>query len=212
MSKPDFKFYVYTKTSKNNPYWLEPLKHIIEGCINNEQKCQKIFYEHYYGYALKSVFRYIYRYERATDVVNDGFVKIFRNFKNFRYSDEENLEKIVMGWIRRILINTAVDELRRQNMMPEVGDLPEHLWQEPDNELPPDQLIIYKELILQLKRLPPSYRTVFNMFVIDGYTHQEIANELGISVGTSKSTLFKAKAFLKNYLNNQVSEADVCSI
>ncbi|MEP6512251.1 MAG: sigma-70 family RNA polymerase sigma factor [Parafilimonas sp.] len=191
---------------------MEPLKHIIEGCINNEGKCQKIFYEHYYGYALKSVFRYIYRYERATDVVNDGFVKIFRNFKNFRYSDEENLEKIVMGWIRRILINTAVDELRRQNMMPEVGDLPEHLWQEPDNELPPDQLIIYKELILQLKRLPPSYRTVFNMFVIDGYTHQEIANELSISVGTSKSTLFKAKAFLKNYLNNQVSEADVCSI
>ena len=171
VSKPTSNSYVYTNT--NPPDWLESLKRIIEGCINNEHKCQKIFYEHYYGYALKSVFRYIYRYDKATDVVNDGFVKIFKNFKNFQYGGSNDLEKIVMGWMRRILINTAVDELRKQNMMPEVGDLPEHIWEEPNNDLSADQQLIYKELVLQVKKLPPSYRIVFNMFVVDGYTHQE---------------------------------------
>lgn len=204
MSKPELPIYVYI--NKKNPDDSTTLKNIIEGCMNNEHKCQKIFYEHYYGFALKSVFRYIYRYDKATDVVNDGFVKIFRNFKTFKYQDEENLEKIVMGWMRRILINTAVDELRKQNMMPEVGDLPKEIWEEPDTESAPDQLLIYKELILQVKKLPPSYRAVFNMFVIDGFTHQDIAKQLGISVGTSKSTLFKAKAFLRKYLKNDLTE------
>lgn len=187
------------------------MEHIIYGCKKNEHKYQKIFYEHYYGFALKTVFRYIYRYEKATDVVNDSFVKIFNNIKNFQITDSENLERVVMGWMRRILANTAVDELRRQNMMPEVGDLPDSVWDEPDNQVPPDELLIYKELIEQFKRLPPSYRVVFNMFVIDGFTHQDIANTLGISVGTSKSTLFKAKAYLKKYLSNEVSESDICS-
>ncbi len=210
MSKPAIQFYVYN--NKFNRDWLEPLKQILQGCVINDSKAQKVFYEHYYGFALKSVFRYIYRYDKATDVVNDGFVKIFSNFKNFQCDDAENLEKVLMGWMRRILINTAVDELRRQNMLPEVGELPDYIWHEPDNEIAADQKLMYKDLIVQLKKLPPSYRAVFNMFVIDGFSHQEIAKELGISIGTSKSTLFKAKAFLKRVLNNGVSEPDVCRI
>ena len=98
--------------------------------MTNDQKCQKLLYEHYYGYALKIVFRYIYRYEKATDVANDGFVKIFRNFNRFECRNAMELEKILMGWMRRILVNTAIDELRRNQLMPEIGDLPDYVWEQ----------------------------------------------------------------------------------
>jgi RNA polymerase sigma-70 factor (ECF subfamily) len=140
-------------------------------------------------------------------VVNDGFVKIFNNLAKFQVSKgNTDTEKILMGWMKRILINTAIDELRRQQMIPEMAELPDHIWEENDKGQNADQKILYKELICEIKRLPPSYRTVFNMFVIDGFSHHEIANMLGISEGTSKSALAKAKAQLKKFINNRFSE------
>lgn len=146
------------------------------------------------------------------DVVNDGYVKVFRNFSTFVYADINDLEKILMGWIRKIMVNTAIDELRRQNMLPEIGDLPEYLWEQQDTNQSAEQRLFYKELIVQVKKLPPSYRVVFNMYVIDGFTHQEIANQLGISVGTSKSSLSKARMQLQKYVSRGSSEKDICSI
>ena len=191
---------------------MENLLYIIQGCISNEPKCQKALYERYYGYALKVVFRYIYRYEKAVDVVNDGYVKLFKAFKNFQYNKEEDIEKIFMGWIKRIMVNTAIDELRRNNMMPEIGGIPEYVWEQADKSGNADQKIIYKELIALVKDLPPSYRVVFNMYVIDGFTHHEIADQLGISVGASKSNLSKARAHLKKTINEGYQEADICSL
>jgi len=186
---------------------LEPLYTLIKGCISNDSKSQRQFYEHYYEFALKTVFRYIYKYDKATDVVNDGFVKIFNSLAKFQISKgNADTEKILMGWMKRILINTAIDELRRQQLIPEIGELPCYIWEEIDRCQNADQKILYKELICEIKRLPPSYRTVFNMFVIDGFSHQEIAKMLGISEGTSKSALAKAKAQLKKFLNNRFSE------
>lgn len=194
---------------------MEQLYTIIKGCISNDARCQKVLYERYYGYALKIVFRYIYRYDKAVDVVNDGYVKLFRSFARFNCEDPENIEKILMGWIRKIMINTAIDELRRHSMLPEIGGIPEHVWEEADQGPSAEQKLFYKELILQVKQLPPSYRLVFNMHVIDGYSHQEIAAQLGISVGTSKSNLAKAKAHLQKKMNKDnkgdIQEADVCS-
>jgi RNA polymerase sigma factor (sigma-70 family) len=117
-----------------------------------------------------------------------------------------------MGWMRRILVNTAIDELRKQHMMPEIGALPDGIWNEPDASGNADQVVLYKELITEIKRLPPSYRVVFNMYVIDGFSHQEIAEQLGISVGTSKSSLFKARMHLQKYLNRNSSQADICIV
>ena len=186
---------------------MESLLTLIKGCIDNDSKSQRQFYEHYYGFALKTVFRYIYKYDKATDIVNDGFVKIFNNLAKFKVSSENaDTEKILMGWMKRILINTAIDELRRQQLAPEIGELPNYVWEEDDKSQNADQKVLYKELISEIKRLPPSYRTVFNMFVIDGFSHQEIARALGISEGTSKSALAKAKAQLKKFINNRFSE------
>jgi len=201
--QPEYVFYSQILTPGN----LESLHLLIQGCISNDSKSQREFYEHYYGFALKTVFRYIYKYEKATDVVNDGFVKIFKSLARFQINKgSKDTEKILMGWMKRILINTAIDELRRQQLIPEIGELPNYIWNEMDKGQNADQKILYKELICEIKRLPPSYRTVFNMFVIDGFSHQEIANMLGISEGTSKSALAKAKAQLKKFINNRLSE------
>jgi len=94
---------------------LENITHIIKGCIDKDHKYQKIIYEHYRGFALKIVFRYIYRYEKAVDVVNDGFVKLFNHFTIFEMGDDADNEKILMGWLKRIMINTSIDELRKGN-------------------------------------------------------------------------------------------------
>lgn len=185
---------------------MEALYQLIKGCIERDNKSQQVFYEHYYGFALKTVFRYIYRYDKATDVVNDSFVKIFNSLEKFQLAKEKSdTEKILMGWMKRILINTAIDELRKQQSAPEIGELPEYIWEEMDRSQNADQKLLYKELICEVKRLPPSYRNVFNMFVIDGYSHNEIAKVLGISEGTSKSALAKAKAQLKKFLENRIS-------
>ncbi len=180
---------------------------LIRGCIDNNNKSQRDFYNHYYGFALKTVFRYIFQYDKATDIVNDSFVKIFNNLAKFNLNKESaDTEKILMGWMKRILINTAIDELRRNQTAPNICELPEYIWEESDRLNGADQKILYKELICEVKRLPPSYRTVFSLFVIDGFSHNEIAGLLGISEGTSKSALAKAKAQLKKFLSNRFSE------
>jgi RNA polymerase sigma factor (sigma-70 family) len=194
-----------------NQSGLELLQDIITGCVQNNQRDQRCLYERYYGYCLKTVFRYIYRYDKAVDVVNDGFVKVFRNFSKFEFRDTENLEMILMGWMRMIMINTAIDQLRKNNFLPEIGVISESVWQHEDKSQSSDQTLMYKELVKEIKKLPPSYRTVFNLYVIDGFTHQEIANQLGISVGTSKSNLSKARVLLQKIIKTNEQEV-VCNM
>jgi len=181
---------------------LENILDIIKGCTTSDHKYQRILYDRYRGFALKTVFRYIYTYDRALDVTNDGFLKIFNHFSSFKCEDIENTEKVLMGWIRRIMINASIDELRRMKMVPETGNIPDHIWEIPDTRQA-DQLIIYKELILTIKRLPPQYRIIFNMSVIDGYTHGEIAEALEIPVGTSKSNLARARTLLQKFIKEE---------
>lgn len=179
--------------------------------MHNDQRAQKMLYEQYFGYCLKTVFRYIYRYDKAVDVVNDGYIKVFKNLHKFDYHNKDSVEMLLMGWMRTIMINTAIDDLRRNNFMPEIGILPDQIWLMEDATQAADQQVLYKELILEIKKLPPSYRLVFNMYVIDGFTHQEIAARLGISVGTSKSNLSKARALLQKYIQKNQDEV-VCSM
>ena len=190
---------------------LEDIKQIIEDSIANNLKAQKLLYENYYGYALKIVFRYVYRYEKAVDIVNDGYVKLFRNISKFQFGQPEHTEMMLMGWIRTIMINTAIDHLRKNNFLPEIGAIEENIWIE-DRSQSADQNVLYKELVSQIKRLPPSYRAVFNMYIIDGLTHQEIANQLGISVGTSKSNLSKARDILQRYVLKSNEKIAVCRV
>jgi RNA polymerase sigma-70 factor (ECF subfamily) len=155
------------------------------------------------------VFRYIYRYEKAIDVVTDGFVKAFNYFDQFKKLKEEGeggTEKLLMGWLRKIMINCSIDELRRSNMLPEIGRIPEDIWDMTDKNYDADQLLLYKDLIILIKELPPNYRIVFNLYILDGYTHSQIADMLNITVSTSRSSLTRAKALLKNLIKNKEEE------
>ena len=155
-------------------------------------------YETYRGFALKIVFRYIYRYEKTVDVVNDGFVKLLNSFEKFVSAEtEEDNRKILMGYIKKIMINASIDELRKGSMLPEIGGIPEDVWRNTNKEDDADQKLLYKQIIILIKELPPSYRIIFNMYVIDGFNHLEIADILKIPVGTSKSNLSRARAMLQ---------------
>ena len=188
---------------------MKSLPEIIDGCIQHNQRDQKCLYERYYGYCLKVSFRYIFRYDKAVDVVNDGFVKIFSKIHLFHYDGSLNVEMILMGWMRKIMINTAIDCLRKNHFLPEIGIIDDGIWIE-DRSQSADQKVLYKELILEIKKLPPGYRAVFNMYVIDGFTHQEIADRLQIAVGTSKSNLSKARVLLQKYIKQGAKEVNIC--
>jgi RNA polymerase sigma factor (sigma-70 family) len=190
---------------------LDKILTIIRGCRESKQKYQKILYDTYRGYALKTVFRYIYNYEEALEVTNDGFVKFFLSIEKFRCENDAGIENLLKGWLKKIMINTAIDLLRKKMLLPEIGGIPDYVWEIKDSSASGDQLLIYKDLIMLVKKLPPAYRIVFNMHVIDGYTHIEIADSLKIPVGTSKSNLLRAKELMQKYLN-QKEELTECSI
>jgi RNA polymerase sigma-70 factor (ECF subfamily) len=183
----------------------------VSGCKENDHRDQKKLYEKYYGYALKIVFRYIYRYEKAVDVVNDGFVKIFRKIEQFHCEDPSKTEMMLMGWIKTIMINTAIDRLRKDNFLPEIGNLNENMWLE-DKKNQSDQRILYKDVINEVRKLPTMYRMVFNLYVIDGFTHNEIAKHLKIATGTSKSNLSKARALLQKFIENNEIHKKTCQM
>jgi len=191
---------------------LKNITTIIRGCIKKEHKFQKLLYEHYYAYALKITFRYIYRYEKAVDLVNDGFVKLFQHFERFSPGlDGSDHEKMLMAYLKRIMINGAIDELRKNKMTPEIGGIPDHVWEMSIREQDADQLLLYKELIIVVKKLPPQYRAVFNMYVIDGYNHLEIADIMGISTGTSKSALSRARVLIQQEIKKN-ENAEACNM
>ena len=190
---------------------MEKILTVINGCRVNDNKYQKILYERFHAFALKVVFRYIYNYEEALEVANDGFVKFFLSIEKFRCETEADIEKMLTGWLKRIMINTSIDLLRKKKLLPEIGGIPDYVWDIKDKSATADQMTIYKDLILLVKKLPPAYRIVFNMQVIDGYTHIEIAETLGIPVNTSKSNLLRAKALMRTYIN-QTEELKECSI
>ncbi|MDQ2752882.1 MAG: sigma-70 family RNA polymerase sigma factor, partial [Bacteroidota bacterium] len=119
-------------------------------------------------------------------------------------------ERMLMGWIRRIMINNAIDQLRKNNMQPDAGFVSKDVWEETNNSDDADQLLLYKDLMNQVRKLPPMYRAVFNMHVIDGLSHNEIAEILGIAAGTSKSNLWKARNLLQAYLKEQHNNNELC--
>lgn len=179
---------------------MDDLLQIMRGCMENDAKCQKMLYEKYLPYALRISYRYVHSFENAAHACNDAFVKIFKNFKKFEIRDYNHIESMLLGWMRRIVINASIDYMGKENLVlnhtPFYNEDQEHKGANNTGE----NQLVYKELISLIRKLSPAYKVVFNLYVIDGYTHQEIASMLGISVGTSKSNLSKARAFLQKYL------------
>jgi len=152
--------------------------------------------------------RYTNNQEDAIEILNDGFLKIFREIHHYKpaYTDVVSSFK---GWLRKIMVYTAIDNFRKNHKHRMVTELDAVMYQFPAaNENAIDKLS-HEEIIRAIQKLTPGYRTVFNLFVIDGLSHEEISNRIGISIGTSKSNLSKARRQLQNILLklNQPEEA-----
>lgn len=175
------------------------LLHIIQGCIKANRDSQKMFYQLYYGYSMGICSRYCTNLDDAIEITNDGFLKIFRALDSFnpQYSD---IEASLKGWMKRIMINTAIDRLRKNNQRFLVTEIFDNHFNIADETETSIDRMTYKEILAVIQRLSPVYRAVFNLFVIDGYKHEEIAVHLKISVGASKSNLSKARANIKKML------------
>ena len=179
---------------------MKELQTILKGCAENDAKCQKIFYEKYLSYVLKIAFRYIGSYQNAADAANDSFIRIFKGITKFEIRNKEDLEPMLMGWMRKIIINVSIDYMKKESLVSEHKTLKENEWLQADSSHEGDNELMYKDLVSLIRKLSPAYRVVFNLHVIDGYSHQEIARLLDISPGTSKSNLSKAKPFLQKFL------------
>jgi RNA polymerase sigma factor (sigma-70 family) len=174
---------------------MSNLNFLIRSCLQNDARQQKVVYERYYNFAFSVALRYVRQQDKARFIVNDSFIKLFRSIDRFERLNSDEAEPQFMAWLKKIVINTAIDELRRR-------DKPfDSLEDAPSEVFSPDHSLLYKELTRQVKTLPKSYSAVFSMHVIDGFKHREIANHLGISVGTSKSNLCKAKIYLRKLID-----------
>ena len=180
------------------PHRLE-LINIIEGCMRAKRDSQKLFYQKFYGFAMGICMRYCSQTEDAVEIVNDGFLKIFKSLPSFkpRY---ENLEPSLMAWIKKIMVHTAVDRFRADRKNQFTSEITDDDPGSIDYRESSIDTLSYKEIIAIVQRLSPVYRTVFNLYIIDGFTHEEIAKQLNISVGTSKSNLSKAKTNIQKML------------
>jgi RNA polymerase sigma factor (sigma-70 family) len=169
---------------------------IIQSCQRQERQGQEQMFNLFYNYAMSVAMRYTPTIEIAEEVVNDSFVKVFTHIDKL-YNSEPSFK----GWLRRVVINTALDLLKKKKMIQPI-DL-DTAWKVGLESDIVEQLT--REKILEyVKKLPNQYRTVFNLYVIDGYTHPEIAELLNISVGSSKSNLSRARFHLKHLLNEKI--------
>ncbi|MCB0661295.1 MAG: RNA polymerase sigma factor [Saprospiraceae bacterium] len=163
---------------------------ILTGCRKRNRISQNALYRLYYSYAMSICIRYVEQEADAIAVVNQGFLKVFNNIKKF---DEQ---KPFKPWFRRILVNAAINHIRMQEKFKQETNTLEDA-----GHVPSDEEIIskigYQELMAMVQSLSTVYRTVFNMYVIDGYKHHEIAGILGITESTSKSNLTRARAKLR---------------
>lgn len=180
----------------------EELTYHVEGCSRNKRESQKIIYNSFYGYAMAICDRYANKQEDALEILNDGFLKIFREIHHYQpaYADVISSFK---GWLKKIMVYTAIDHYRKNQKHQVVTQLDNVVYQvEAVSEDAIDKLS-YEEIIRAIQELSPGYRTVFNLFVLEGLSHEEIGNQLGISTGTSKSNLSKARRQLQKILFKQ---------
>lgn len=173
------------------------LQTLVQGCLHGHRKSQEDLYQRFYAYGMSVCLRYTVSEEEAIEVLNDGFMKVFDHLEKF------DTAKPFHTWFRRILINTAINyyhKYRKHNHHQSIEEA-YHVAAEQDvlNKLS------YQEIIKLIQQLSPVYRTVFNLYAIDGYTHEEIAKALDISIGSSKSNLSRARANLRALLkkNNE---------
>ena len=178
----------------------EELHQLIRGCIKQDRKCQKMLYKAFYGFSMGICLRYAGNRDEAAEVMNQGFFKVFTRIETY------DMKWPFKAWLGKIMRNISIDFYRARLKIAYTEDLDKAVHIS-DEEIV-DKNLDYNDLLTMIQRLPHAYRTVFNLFVIEGYPHDEIASMLNISPGTSKSNLHKARQKLKLMIINADSSAN----
>jgi len=171
----------------------DELNDILEGCVLGKRKSQEKLYNMFSSKMFGVCLRYCRDYNDAKDVLQEGFVKVFENIKKFEHRGSFE------GWVRRIIVNTALEKFRKSNPVILVEKLPDVTE---DEEYEPHDDINVDVILSLVQELPAQYRLVFNLYVFEEMTHREISNLLSITEGTSKSDLSRARSILRQKLKD----------
>ena len=165
---------------------------LLKACIAQDQRAQRKLYEQFYGYAFNICLRYSRNEAEAGEMLNDGFLRVFKGLSSFRQDSS------FKPWLKRVVINSSLNYLRKkQTLLVSISDTAEPAFT--DISLSGLQ---YQDILVAIQHLPPMYRSVFNLYEIEGYSHQEISKALKISAVTSRSNLMRAKTKLKVMLRD----------
>jgi len=174
---------------------------LIKGCIEGDPQMQEELYNRFASKMFAVCLRYTQNSDDAQDLLQEGFIKVYRNLD--RYRGEGSFE----GWIRRIFINTSIEYFRKKSLvLSKVSDKEENTI--PDADISVLDELAEKDIISLIQELAPGYRTVFNLYVVEGFSHREIAEMLDISEGTSKSQLARAKSILQKKVEQYLSDTN----
>lgn len=183
---------------------------IVEGCKAGKHKAFSMLYRKYAAIMLGLCLRYCKNLQEAEDVLQEGFIKVFNNIGKFR--GEGSFE----GWVKRIMINCAIDHYQsnlKHSFHDNLGDLEEKVAESEEVPGMYQELGIGKEeLMRMIQELPDGYRIVFNLYAIEGYSHREVAESLGISENTSKTQLMKARRVLRGKLDKMIKARELNKI
>jgi RNA polymerase sigma-70 factor (ECF subfamily) len=172
---------------------------IFEGCVAGKRSAQSALYRKYAAVMLAICLRYAQNRDEAEDILQEAFVKIFQNISSYR--NEGSFE----GWMKRIMINHALNYYRKNRKQPfleDIASISETEIMEKDDQPDIYTPVSFEKLTMLIQMLPPGYRMVFNMYVFEEYSHKEISLELNISENTSKTQLLKARRMLRKKLND----------
>ena len=162
---------------------------LILGCVKEDRNCQKELYKRFAGKMMVVCLRYANNRMEAEDMLQDGFIKIFDNISKFK------MEGSLEGWVRRIMVNTAINKIRANKMRFEEIDHDTENFHEHDKNV--IDRMSEQDILSLINKMPQGYKYVFNMYAIEGFSHKEIANSLGIEEASSRSQYAKAKKYLQ---------------
>lgn len=182
----------------------------IDGCSHNKRESQYALYKAFYGYALSICNNYAANQDDALEILNDGFLKVFKEVYRYKPAYADTISSF-KGWLRKIMVYTSIDHFRKQHrerLLVSLNELPVEIESPAEDAI--DKLD-YENLLAAIRELSPAYRTVFSLFVIEGFSHEEIATHLQINIGTSKSNLAKARKQLQKILfhHHQIHQRNV---
>lgn len=173
-------------------------QNIIEGCKKGKPKAQRKLYETYKAMLFGVCLRYAQNRVEAEDFLQEGFIRIYRDL--YQYQPQ----KAFGAWLRKVMVNSCLRQIQKNKNIFQEVDL-NKISMSYEIEYEEESISREEQMIKMIQQLPPGYRAVFNMYVIEGYMHHEIASHLGISVNTSKSQLSRAKKILKNLFEKKMN-------